>query len=74
MTQFRLKKLAWPEPLSPEPSYQPYMFLLHKNSIEKTGLEQMLANSNEEFVTVVSGYVPIPKFTELCVLHIDNAL
>lgn len=50
------------------------MFLLHKNSIEKTGLEQMLANSDEEFVTVVSGYVPIPKFTELCVLHIDNAL
>lgn len=50
------------------------MFLLHKNSIEKTGLEQMLANGDEGVVTVVSGYVLIPKFTELCVLHIDNAL
>ena len=49
------------------------MFLLHKNSIGKTGLKQMRANGDEEVVTGVRVHA-YPKFTGMCVLHIDNAL
>lgn len=71
VTQFRSKSLHSQNLYLLSHLYQPYMFLLHKNSIGKTGLQQMRANGDEEVMTGVR-IRAYPKFTGLCVLQIDN--
>lgn len=71
--EIQIEKLVWQEPLLFEPSCQPYMFLLYKNSVEKTGWGQTFANDQREVVTMVLGYVLSSKLTGLCALYIDSA-